>query len=158
MLNKRKKKQGALCGFIKSFYDSGSKFRYSTALLVGINTSLVSVWMVGLLKAMPLENSLSSQIAMIILSIYDDIYYVLDVIVKETLKNPFAIGVYAAEMLSQTGISITGLDENNENLTDTIVTVLNETKFWVRIVGRSSSEIAFYRPIRSSASAALLSA
>lgn len=49
MLNKRQKEKNTIRNFIKGFHDSDSKFQYSTALLVGVNTSLIAVWVVSLL-------------------------------------------------------------------------------------------------------------
>ena len=47
LINNNHNKNKGFRGVVRGFYDTDSAFRYSTAILAGVNTSLIVVWAVN---------------------------------------------------------------------------------------------------------------
>lgn len=76
---------------------------------------------------------------MIVLEVYDGIYYALDIVINEALEDPSSVDGFVAKIVNLTGVSMAELTESSSgNLSRFVVTGLKEAKFWAKIIVGSS--------------------
>lgn len=135
MINKNYYKIKGLRGIMRGFYDTNSAFRYSTAILIGVNTSLIVVWVVS-------ERETSSkklkydffQMGFIMVQLYAALYGAALMAVDKQKQDLRSLGF--SGLLTVLGIELPPLppDSMSDDITKKLEFVLEEATFWVELL------------------------